>query len=160
MNATQENLEVKLATIQEDQRKRKALYLKQKEDKAIRRKKVCDLIDNLRNKGVGVNVIHFRLVKAPYKFKSDGTLAQVPFAINDQKYNADVIEIPVEMPIFEIRRRKLQNHLLSYGGYTTVRLFADGKTAMGEAQCHNHDLFDRHYALELAVNRAASKWEE
>lgn len=97
---------------------------------------VAITIEDLRKKGFSTITNIFRLVKQDY------SLGNV------------VITVPVEMPKYEIRRRKLQDKMLPKGGYVTVKLISeDGKRAVvGESRCHPND----HFNNSLGVNSAAT----
>lgn len=129
--------------IQARQRARYNQILEKREESRLKRLETSKKLAELKAKDVGVSVIHWRLVSQP--------------VVTNKK---EVVFVSIPLPIFEIRRLNLNNALLSNGGYTTVRLFSKDKSVTAEARCHDKDVFNKHLALEIALNRAIEQFNK
>jgi hypothetical protein len=96
----------------------------------------------LKENRLKVTAVHFRRVKTPYLIKN--TLGKIE------------IEVPVCMPMFEIRRQKLQDKMLATGGYTTVKVSSKDRklNVVGESICHENDIFSNWSGLKIAFQEA------
>jgi hypothetical protein len=84
------------------------------------------VMKSVRNAGFKTSIIHFRRVSQPYEIiTSTGKIK---------------VDIPVDMPLFEIRRRGLTSKILAKGGYTTARIWGNNIDVVAESRCN--DQFD------------------
>jgi hypothetical protein len=84
------------------------------------------VMKSVRSAGFKTSIVHFRRVSQPYKIITPAGKLEV--------------NIPVDMPLFEIRRRGLTKNILAKGGYTTARIWGNNIDVVAESRCN--DQFD------------------
>jgi hypothetical protein len=87
----------------------------------------------LKDEGFSVVTNSFRQVSMPYVINGQG------------------IMIPVDMPVYEIRRRNLQGLMLPKGGYTTIKVTQGKVCVIGEGKCHPNDHFNKDFGIKIAM---------
>lgn len=107
-------------------------------------KQIESAVKQLKQKGYRLSTIHWRNVKTAYEIKT--------------AFGKTVVEVPVSMPLFEIRRQKLNSKLMAKGGYTTMRLANKNKDIeiQGISRCHENDVFDNKLAYVKAFSNLLS----
>lgn len=100
---------------------------------------VNDIVRHLKSLNFKTSIIHFRVINKVVKTKLGN------------------INVPVEMPLFEIKRQKLTDKIISRGGYTTCRIWGNGIDVCGEAKCHPNDSFVKKIAVTKSVFQAVAK---
>ncbi len=102
---------------------------------------------SVRSAGYKTSIIHFRRVLLPFDVISYAG-----------KIN---IKVPVDMPLFEIRRRGLTSNIVAKGGYTTARIWGKGIDVVAESRCHDEaDVFCNRLGSTKAFFSAAKLLKE
>ncbi len=82
-------------------------------------------------------------------------LASIPYDIGGIE-----VDIPIPIPMFEIRRKGLQKDVLARGGYTTVKVTKKGVTVVGESKCNPAEHFNRSVGIKLATADAVKQLQK
>ena len=96
-------------------------------------------IDVLKSKGFSIINNSFRQINTPYNIHGMNVM------------------IPVDMPIYEIRRKNLQGAILPKGGYITVKATKGKICVIGESICKKGDHFDKTVGIKIATASAVSQ---
>lgn len=95
----------------------------------------------LRDSKLRVSIIHYRRISQTYEVRSP--IGKI------------TVDVPVELPLFEIRRLKLTDRIISKGGYTTARIWGNGIDVVAESRCHDEaDIFNNKLGSTKAFYKA------
>lgn len=99
---------------------------------------VDQVVKQLKSKGYRLSTVHWRSVATEFVVKTP--------------YGKANVVVPVDMPLFEIRRQGINKNILARGGYTTMRLTHKDKKieVAGVSKCHPRDSFNNKLAYTKA----------